>query len=199
MVPPVSLLYWQDITGGKEQGWGDDGQHGSWESGNPGRNTASWRTCREMREASSENRERKSPSGKSLSDKRKDVFVFRLMCKDSTMPFFFFFFHIPNSFSSLRISVKNYNPFPALISKLLVSSSPCILLSDIISAPTYTITAFSFATCRCSGSDDKLKPKVASSASLSTTALDVFVIPNLLLLILIAPINQLPVLGEQRR
>lgn len=87
------------------------------------------------------------------------------------------FFHNPSLFSSLRITVKYYNPFPGLISELLVSSSPCILISDMISAPTYT-------SCRpqrrCRGSD-KLKPKVASSAGLSVRALGKFVIPGLIL------------------
>lgn len=143
---------------------------------------------------------KKIPSRKSLSDKYKDVFVFRLMCENSRMPCFGFFFTSQTHFHLCGSLLKNYNPFRSLISKLQVSSSPCILLSDIISAPTYTVTVFSFAQtcraqCRWSGSDNKLNTKVASSATPSMMALGIFFIPNLLLFILIAHINQLTVLG----
>lgn len=79
--PTTSLLYCQHVPG-----WGKwlsgDGRHcGSWDSGKHRGNTALKGTLRNVGNLLSAGKE--IPFGESPSNKYHDVFVFRLMCKNS--------------------------------------------------------------------------------------------------------------------
>lgn len=88
--PTTSLLYCQHVPGRGEWLSGDGRHCGSWDSGKHRGNTALKGTLRNVGNLLSAGKE--IPFGKSLSNKYHDVFVFRLMCKNSRTSCFSHFY-----------------------------------------------------------------------------------------------------------